>query len=186
MKRLIGLALALAILGALLTAAPASAWVRKESQWWVWYVPNNDWAAAQSSTTIDITSPTGVLYVGVGWASTSFPRTHEDVVDTLVTNNGLDPHPLTRIKMGRGSKPVTNDTVTRRKYKWSAYRTDRRERIKGRLTVDIIRDDLTLSYGFATSNRAAPARTFGKHDKTLRRIERNTLYQPRSPEFGDF
>lgn len=168
----------------LLTAGPASAWVRKESQWWVWYVPNGDWNAAQSSTTIDITSPTGVLYVGNGWSSWSVPVDHAWVVDLLRDNNGFDPHPLRNLRVGRGSGEVCQETVCRRKYRWRAYRTDRDEKVTGRLTVDVIRDDLTFTYGWATSNRSAPTRAFRREDRKLRRIERSIFFKPRTPEFN--
>lgn len=183
MRRLAGIALALAVLGALVAAGPASAWERKESQWWVWYVPNDDWNAAQSSTTIDITSPTGALYVGVGFSSWPEPVTHREVIRLMKDHDAFDPHRYRDLHVGHGSKAVVHDTVSRRKYKWSAYRTGRKEAIKGRLTVDVIRDDSTATYGWAVSNRSAPADGFGKQDKKLRRIERNVRFKPRTPEF---
>ena len=183
MIRLVLAAIAAALLCPLIATGTASAWERKESQWWVWYVPNDDWNAAQSATTIDVTSPTGVLYVGSGWSAWPAPVDHDWVIALLRKHDGFDPHPLRKLRVGGGSREVCQETVCRRRYKWRAYRTDRDEKITGRLTVDIIRDDLTYSYGWATSNRSAPAKQFGREDKKLRRVERNIRFKPRTPEF---
>jgi hypothetical protein len=186
MKRLAGLTLALALLGSLLAAAPSSAWVRKESQWWVWYVPKSNWAAAQSAQGIDISSPTGVLYVGHAFSATPLPWTHDQVVDHIRDHDAFDVHPLRKLRVADGSAIRTHETVERRTYKWKAYRTDRDERVRGLLTVDIIADDSTFTYGFASYNRVAPADEFDRRNKTLKRIQKSIFFQPRSPDFGGF
>jgi hypothetical protein len=183
MTRLARLVIATAVV-LLLAAGSASAWERKESQWWVWYVPTDNWNAAQSATTIDITSPTGVLYVGNGWSSWPAPVDHAWVIDLLRSNSGFDPHPLRNLRVGRGSRQVCQETVCRRRYRWRGYRTDRDEKVTGRLTVDVIRDELTFSYGWATSNRSAPTRQFARENRRLRRIERRIFFKPRTPEFN--
>lgn len=178
------LTLLIAVVTALLLAPAAHGWVRKESQRWVWYVPNHSWVDAQSDNGIDISSPTGVLYVGHGFSQTAGPTTHAEVVDYLVRSRGLDVHPLRRVRFTRRGRPVAHEGIVRRVYHWQARRTDRREPVRGVLTVDVMSNDATLTYGFSTSGRVAPTRVFRRWNKRLVFIERHILLQPRTPDLG--
>jgi hypothetical protein len=55
------------VAGALLVAPVAHGWVRKESDRWVWYVPSDSWVDSQSDNALQLSSPTGALYVGAGF-----------------------------------------------------------------------------------------------------------------------
>lgn len=181
MKRLA--LLPLVLLASLAVAAPSSAMVRKESQWWVWYVPKANWVAAQSAEGIDITSPTGTLYVGYAFSATPRPWTHREVIDLIVSNNAMDPHRERNVRIGNGSRVRRHGAVYRWTYKWTAYRADRNERIRGFLTVDIIRDDSTYTYGFGAYNRSAPVGLWDRWNERLTRVQKNIRFKPRSPDF---
>jgi hypothetical protein len=173
----------LALVATLLLAPVAHAWVRKESDRWVWYVPNSRWVDAQSDNGIDISSPTGVLYVGEGFGPTPAPVSHSWVVHYAKSSHALDLHPLRRVKIGRGGRIVQHGTIARRVYKWKGYRTDRHQRVRGVLTVDVISDPSTFSYGFAMYNRVAPRSLYRRWNGRLAFIQRHILLQPRSPDF---
>jgi opacity protein-like surface antigen len=174
-----------AVLAAALLAAPAAqAWVRKESDRWVWYVPTSKWVDAQSDNGIDISSPTGVLYVGHGFAQSPVPVTHAWVVGYVKRSHGLDLHPLRRVKVGRGSRTAVRGEIARRVYRWTGYRTDRRERVRGVLTVDVISNDAAASYGFALYNRVAPLSMYRAWSGRLAFIQRHILLHPRTPDFN--
>ena len=167
----------------LLAPAGAQAWVRKESNRWVWYVPNSHWVDAQSDNGIDISSATGVLYVGEGFGPTPGPVTHRSVVLYAKSSHALDLHPLRRVRIGRGGRVVRHGNIARRAYKWKGYRTDRHERVRGVLTVDVIRDDSTLTYGYAVYNRVAPRSLYRRWSGRLAFIQRHILLKPRTPDF---
>ena len=173
-----------AVLTTALLAAPAAhAWVREESNRWVWYVPNHSWVDSQSDNGIDVSSPTGVLYVGHGFGPTPGPVSHKWVVGYAKSSHALDLHPLRRVKIGRGGRTVRHGTIARRVYKWKGYRTDRHERVRGVLTVDVISDNSTFTYGFAMYNRVAPRSLYRRWNRKLSFIQRHILLQPRSPDF---
>jgi hypothetical protein len=182
--RTIRLTLLTTVVASLLLAPAAHGWVRKESQRWVWYVPNASWVDSQSDNGIDISSPTGVLYVGHGFGQTPGPVAHDDAVGYLVRNRGLDVHPLRGVRVTRRGRAVAHEGIERRVYQWRGYRTDRRERVRGVLTVDVMRDDATLTYGFSTYGRVAPARLFRRWNRRLAFMQRNIRLQPRTPEWG--
>jgi hypothetical protein len=182
--RTLRLALLAAIAGALLFAPVANAWVRKESNRWVWYVPNNHWVDAQSDNGIDISSATGVLFVGMGFGQTPGPITHQQAVDIAVRSRGLDKHPLRGVRFVRASRPVEQQGIVRRVYEWRAYRTDRHERARGVLTVDVMTGDATFTYGFSMYARAAPASQFRRWNSRLAFMQRHIYLQPRTPEWG--
>jgi hypothetical protein len=173
-----------AILAAALLAAPAAhAWVRKESDRWVWYVPNDRWVDAQSDNGIDISSPTGVLYVGHGFGPTPGPVTHKWAVDHLKQTGALDVHPLGRVRIGKHGRTVRHGGIARRVYRWRGYRTDRHERVRGVLTVDVMSDDATFTYGYSAYNRVAPTSLFRRWNRKLAFIQRHILLHPRTPDF---
>jgi opacity protein-like surface antigen len=173
-----------AVLAAALLGAPAAhAWVREESNRWVWYVPNHRWVDAQSDNGIDISSPTGVLYVGHGFGPTPFPVTYNWVIDNAKRNGGLDVHPLRRVKFGRHSRTVTHGGIARRVYQWKGYRADRHERVRGVLTVDLMSDDATFTYGYSVYNRVAPTSLYRRWNRRLAFIQRHILLHPRTPDF---
>ena len=178
----LGLAAALAV--ALVVAPTANAWVRKESSRWVWYVPSSRWVDAQSDNGIDISSPTGVLYVGHGFAPTPGPVTHESVVGYLVRSGGLDVHPLRRVRFIRRGRPVAREGIVRRVYQWRGYRKDRRERVRGVLTVDVMGNDASATYGYSAYSRVAPVWLFRRWDGRLRFIQRHIFLKPRTPDWG--
>jgi hypothetical protein len=174
-----------ALVAALVLAPAAHGWVRQESDRWVWYVPNGKWVDAQSDNGIDISSPTGSLYVGHGFGPTPGPVTHQQVVDYLVQSRALDLHPLRRVRFTRRGAPVQHEGIVRRVYEWRSFRTDRRERVRGVLTVDVLSNDVTLSYGFSTYGRVAPLKQFKRWNRRLRFIERHVLLKPRSPDWSN-
>jgi hypothetical protein len=171
------------LLVALFAAPAAQAWVRKESDRWVWYVPSSRWVDAQSDNGIDISSPTGVLYVGHGFGPTPAPVSHRWVVGYLKQSHALDLHPLRRVRIGKGRAAGGSGGISRRVYKWSAVRTDRHERVRGVLTVDTISDPASFSYGFATYNRVAPKGLFRRWNRRLTFIQKHILLHPRTPDF---
>jgi hypothetical protein len=182
--RTLRITLAAAIALAMLLAPSAYGWVRKESRRWVWYVPNGRWVDAQSDNGIDISSPTGVLYVGTGFAQTPGPVTHEWAVDYLVRSGALDLHPLRRVRFVRRGRPVEHGGIVRRVYQWRSYRKDRHERVRGVLTVDVMSDDATATYGYSAYSRVAPVSVFRRWDGKLRFIQRHIYLKPRTPEWG--
>jgi hypothetical protein len=175
----------LALLLMLVAASAAQAWVRKESDRWVWYVPNSHWVDSQSDNGIDISSPTGILYVGHGFSATPMPVTHEWVVDYTKRSGSLDQHPLRSIRFGRPGRVVTQGTVARRVYRWKGYRKDRHERVRGVMTVDVINDPSTLTYGFDVYQRVAPASLYRRWNGKLAFIQRHILLHPRTPDFSN-
>jgi hypothetical protein len=178
------MAIVAVLAGTLLMAPAAHGWVRKESNRWVWYVPNARWVDAQSDNGIDISSPTGNLYVGHGFSQTPAPMTHAQAVDFAVKSGGLDVHPLRKVQFTRRGRPVQRQGIVRRVYKWRAFRTDRRERVRGVLTVDVMSDPATFTYGYSMYSRVAPASMFRRWDRKLAFMQRHILLQPRTPEFG--
>jgi hypothetical protein len=168
----------------LLLAPAANAWVREESQRWVWYVPSHSWADAQSDNGIDISSPTGVLYVGHGFGQTPGPVSHQEVVDYAVRSRGLDVHRLRGVRFTSRSRVVEKGGIARRIYQWRGYRTNRRQSVRGVLTVDVMNNDASFTYGFATYNRVAPTRLFQRWNRRLAFIQRHILLQPRTPDWG--
>jgi hypothetical protein len=182
--RLLRIALLAAVAGTLLVAPAAHGWVRKESDRWVWYVPSHRWVDAQSDHGIDITSPTGALFVGHGFGPTVGPVTHGWAARRARRSGGLDPHPLRRVRFSRPSRPVVHDGIVRRVYRWRGYRTDRRERVRGVLTVDVINNPATFTFGYALYGRTAPTRLFGRWDRRLRFMQRHISLKPRTPEWG--
>ena len=183
-RSLIRFALLGSLLASLLLAPAAHGWVRKDSDRWVWYVPNSKWVDAQSDNGIDISSPTGVLYVGHAFSGTPGPVTHEEVATYLVQSRALDVHPLRGVRFTRRGAPVEQAGIVRRVYEWRGFRTDRRERVRGVLTIDTMSNDLTLSYGFSSYNRVAPLRLFRRWNRRLTFIQRHILLQPRTPDWG--
>lgn len=176
----------LAALAATLLVAPAAeAWVRHETDRWVWYAPNSSWVDARSDNGIDISSPTGDLYVGHGFSGTPFPVTHAWVVRYAKQNRALDVHPLRQVRIGSGRRAGGRGGISRRVYKWSGYRTDRRERVLGVLTVDVISDPSTFSHGFATYIRAAPRSRYRRWARRLLFIQKHIRLRPRTPNFED-
>lgn len=173
-----------AIAAALLAAPSAQAWVRKESDRWVWYVPNARWVDSQGQNGIDLTSPTGHLFVGHGFGPTPYAITHDEAVDIAVQNSGLDPHPLRSVRLSAAGGPTTHEGVVRRVYKWRGYRTDRKERVRGVLTVDVMNDDATFTYGYSLYARTAPLSLFKRWDRKLLFMQRNIRLQPSTPEWG--
>jgi hypothetical protein len=178
----IRLTLLTTVVASLLLAPAAHGWVREESQRWVWYVPNSSWVDAQSDNGIDISSPTGVLYVGHGFAPASGPVAHDDAVDYLVRSRRLDVHPLRRVRFTRRGRPVAHEGIERRVYQWRGFRTDRRERVRGVLTVDVIRDDASFTYGFSTYSRVAPVGMWRRWNRKLTFMQRHIFLQPRTPD----
>jgi hypothetical protein len=175
-----------ALLAITALAAPAAqAWVRHESDRWVWYTPNSRWVDAQSDNGIDISSPTGALYVGHGFGPTPSPVTHSWVVNYVKTSKALDLHPLRRVRIGKGRSAGGGDGIERRVYKWSGYRTDRREGVRGVVTVDVINDPSTFSYGFAMYSRVAPRSLVGRWNRRLTFIQKQIRLIPRSPDFSN-
>lgn len=169
---------------AVLAAPAAQAWVRHESNRWVWYTPNSRWVDAQSDNGIDISSPTGALYVGHGFGPTPGPVTHSWAVNYAKSSGGLDLHPLRSVRIGRGRSAGGADGIERRVYSWRAYRKDRRERVRGVLTVETINNPTTFSYGFAMYTRVAPRSLFRRWNRRLTFIQKHIRLIPRSPDFG--
>lgn len=186
---LLGLAFLGALLLALLTcagpAAPAAdaKLKRHENRYWVWYAPGG-WTAAWGRAGIDITSPTGVLYVGQGFSGTAFPVTHREVIDYLLGSGALDVHPLRRVRIIRSRKPAPFGGGVRQKLQWKAFRTDRRERVRGTLLVDVFSDHATRAYGFASTVYVAPKRKWRKKKRKLRKVSKTLFYKPQTPDFG--
>jgi hypothetical protein len=183
MRKLPVLLVLAAVAAALLAAPAAQAWVRHETDRWVWYVPNSRWVNSQSDNGIDISSPTGELYVGHGFSGTPLPVTHAWVVRFVKQNRALDLHPLRRVRIGRGRSAGAGGGISRRVYKWSGYRKDRREPVVGVLTVDVIDDPATFSHGFATYSRVAPRSKWRRWSGKLRFIQKQIRLHPRTPEF---
>lgn len=184
MRRTSTLLVLISALAVTLFAAPAAeAWVRHETDRWVWYVPSSSWVDARSDNGIDISSPTGALYVGHGFSGSPLPVTHAWVVRFVRQNRALDVHPLRRVRMGRGRRAGSEGGISRRVYKWSGYRGDRRERVIGVLTVDVIGDQSTFSHGFATYSRVAPRSQYRRWARRLLFIQRHIFLRPRSPDF---
>ena len=174
--------LLLAFACTLLLAPSASAWVRKENDRWTWYVPNSRWVESHSDNGIDVSSPTGVLYVGHGFGPTPAPVTHQEVVSFTRRQGALDLHPLRGVRFSRPGRRVSTRGIVRRGYRWRGYRTDRRERVRGLLTVDVM--ETAFSYGFSTYSRVAPASQFRRWDRRLAFIQRNIRLRPRPPDWG--
>jgi hypothetical protein len=183
---------ALAVLGAAASVAEAAAsapdaraaLARKEGRWWTYYVPTRRWVARESVGGIDVSSPTGVLYFGQGFGATPGPVTHEEVVELALREDGLDVHPLRRVRISGGSRPRQVGPAVRRSYSWTGVRTNRRERVRGVLDVDIHSDDATFTYGYAMHNRAAPVGLWRRWSGRLKTYERLLLYKPQSPLTG--
>ena len=184
-KSRVPLALLAALAATLLVAPAAEAWVRHETDRWVWYTPNSRWVDARSDNGIDISSPTGDLYVGHGFAGTPFPVSHDFVVRYARQSRALDVHPLRRVRIARGRRAGGGGGISRRVYKWSGYRTDRRERVVGVLTVDVISDPSSFSHGFAMYSRAAPRSRYRRWARRLVFIQKNIRLRPRTPNFED-
>ncbi len=181
MKRIrLTLLFAASVLVVLALAPSAQAWVRHESANWVWYVPNSSWVDAQSAAGIDVSSPTGALYVGEGFSSSAVPVTHKWVVRYLKRSHALDLHPLRKVKIGRGNRVHGGGGIVRKVYKWRGYRTDRHESVRGVLTVDIMNG----GYGFASYDRVAPKRLYKKWARRLKFIEKHILLVPHSQDWG--
>ena len=175
----------LTVLAFALAAPAAQAWVRHESDRWVWYTPTARWVDAQSDNGIDISSPTGALYVGHGFGPTPGPVTHSWAVNYAKTSRALDLHPLRDVKIGRGRAAGAAEGIERRVYRWRGYRTDRRERVRGVLTVDTIDNPESFSYGFAMYSRAAPRSLSRRWNRRLSFIQKHIRLIPRSPDFSD-
>ena len=167
-----------------LAAPAAQAWVRHESDRWVWYTPNSSWVNAQSDNGIDISSATGALYVGHGFGPTPGPVTHSWAVNYAKTSRALDLHPLRGVRIGRGRAAGGTDGIERRVYTWRGYRTDRHEHVRGVLTVDTISNPASFSYGFAMYSRVAPRSLFSRWNSRLKFIQKHILLIPRSPDFS--
>jgi opacity protein-like surface antigen len=167
---------------ALVVAGPASGaqLKRHESRWWVWYGPPG-WVSAESANGIDITSPTGVFHAGYGWSSSAFPLNNGEVRDYLASSGGLDVHPLARLSFLRTGRAFSFAGGTRQVSVFRAYRTNRRQWIKGILKVDVFNDESTGSYGFAASVTGAPLREFRASRSALDRIVKLIFFKPRSP-----
>ena len=170
--------------GALLAAPVAHGWVRKESDRWVWYVPSQSWVDSQSDHALQLSSPTGALYVGAGFGPTTAPMTHERALRIAVENDGLDIHPVRRVRFIRRSGPVEHEGISRRTYEWVGYRPSRRQRVHGVLTVDVMNDDSTFTYGYSLLARVAPASMWRGWKRKLAFIESNIRLQPSTPDFG--
>ena len=160
--------------------AAAQAWVRHDGRWWTYYLPTSRWVAAESSAGIDISSPTGVFYVGYGFSGSPFPLTNQQVVDYTVRTGGLDVHPLRAVHFTSRSRYSHVSTALRRVYNWTAVRTDRREKVRGVLTVDVFRSDATATYGFAASTRVSPTAQFRRQDPLLVTVLHRIFYHPHS------
>jgi hypothetical protein len=172
------------VAGALVVAPVAHGWVRKESDRWVWYVPSDAWVDSQSDNALQLSSPTGALYVGAGFGPTPAPMTHERALQIAVDNDGLDIHPVRRVRFIRRGGPVEHEGISRRTYEWVGYRPSRHQRVHGVLTVDIMNDDATFTYGFSLYARVAPVSLWRQWKRKLAFMESRIRLQPRTPDFG--
>jgi hypothetical protein len=172
------------VAGALLAAPVAHAWVRKESDRWVWYVPSDAWVDSQSDNSLQLSSPTGALYVGAGFGPTPTPMTHERALQIAVENDGLDIHPVRRLRFIRRGRLVEHEGISRRTYEWVGYRPSRHQRVHGVLTVDVMNDDATFTYGYSLYARVAPVSLWRQWKRKLAFMESRIRLQPRTPDFG--
>jgi hypothetical protein len=172
------------VAGALLVAPVAHGWVRKESDRWVWYVPSDSWVDSQSDNALQLSSPTGALYVGAGFGPTTAPMTHERALQIAVENDGLDIHPVRRVRFIRRGGPVEHEGISRRTYEWVGYRPSRHQRVHGVLTVDVMNDDATFTYGFSLYARVAPVSLWRQWKRKLAFMQSRIRLQPRTPDFG--
>jgi len=151
---------------------------RHESRWWVWYAPPR-WVAAESANGIDITSPTGVLHIGYGFSGTAFPISQAEVREYLTESGGLDSHPLSRVAFLRTGRPFAFAGGMRQISVFRAYRTNRRQWIRGILKIDVFESG--GAPGFAASVIGAPVRQFRGSRSTLERVLKLIFFKPRSP-----
>jgi hypothetical protein len=172
-----------AMAGATVAAAAMPKLKRHEDRYWTWYAPAG-WVAAQSRAGIDISSPTGVLHVGYGFSGTAFPVSHEEVRDYLVQSGGLDVHPLRNVNFLRTGSPFRFAGGQREISQWSAFRSDRRERTRGTLKVDVFNDYSSGSFGFASSVYSAPKRKWKSQKGLLNRLLGLIFYRPQTPDFA--
>ena len=181
-SRLRALLVALAVAGCLATVATAgSSWVHRETEHWRMQLPNDDWNSVDGKNGTDITSPLGELYVAIAFAGWNYPLRTDDIVNLGIRLGTLDAHPLSSLrisKLGGATHPAPGQT--QQVYVWTAFRTDRRERARGNLKVNVYNSPATGVYAYSLWTRTAPAAQWARVDPTLRFIQNSITYKPRS------
>lgn len=150
---------------------------RHQSKYWIWYSPSR-WVAARAAAGIVVSSPDrGRRSAGVGFSGSGFPVSHNFVFDYLKTSGGLDSHPLTNVRIIRKSRKVAFRSGSRQQFEWTARRTDLREKVRGRLKIDVF---TSFGYGFMVAGINAPKSSWRRDFRLLRRIAGAIFYRPQA------
>lgn len=168
-------ALALAVQAGEAATAQKPGWVRWEGRSFICWLPSRDWRVAESMSGIDISSPTGDLYVGFAFATNSpAPVTTEQVIQYVYSNGGLDIHPVSGVRVLKTGRPFAFAGGTRQIVEWTGVRQHRlkgRQTVHGVLTVDVFSDPSIGAYGFGSYARVAPVSQWKKQAATLKTIQ---------------
>lgn len=185
MRRLLLVGLVLLALGAAPSASTspdAASWIRRELQHFIVWVPDNSWNTVNSTNGVDITSALGELNVSAGFSGWPYPLTIKDIVDYGLKTGGFDAHPLSNAKLTpQGPAHPFGKGTTRQIFNLSGYRTDRKERVRGVVTIDVFNFPATGVYGYDAYTRVAPVTQWQRVAGTLLYIQKHITYKPKTP-----
>ncbi len=193
----------LLLAGGLLAALPACAlaaakgsvpsnFVRHVNNYWTWYAPKH-WVASYGANGIDITSPVGDDYSGLGFSSAQCPSANSPKAAAAKYFKAV--RPFYRQQGTYDSKPLRRSHYTkvarikhlpssyygpygyRQKTQWAGKRKDG-DAVRGEVYFDWFYDPGSASCGEATQARSAPKSRYARILKTLRQIESLLFYHP--------
>lgn len=155
---------------------------RCEGAYFICWTPTR-WLAHESAHGLDISSPTGTFYVGFGFSRWSQPVTFNEVLSFFLqvqrrTGRGIDLHRLAAIRFTSRGKPFTYGTWVRQISTWTARRTDRREQVRGVVTIDIDDEPWNDYYADEAFSRVAPVARWRTMAPTLLFIQNHIKYKP--------
>src|SRR5205823_10307244 len=91
---------------------------------------------------------------------------------------GIDLHRLAGIRFTSRGESFTYGTWVRQISKWTGRRTDRREQVRGVVTIDIDDEPWNNYYGDEGFSRVAPAKSWARMASTLLFIQNKIIYKP--------
>ncbi len=154
---------------------------RCEGRYFICWTPTR-WLAVESQNGLDISSPTGTFYVGFAFSRWYRPVTFDGLLRYFLQvqrrfGRGIDLHPLTAIRFTSRGRPYPWGIWERQISTWTARRTDRGERVRGVLTIDIHNDPGTF-YGDEGFSRVAPVARWRTMARTLLYVQNHIKYKP--------
>jgi hypothetical protein len=154
-------------------ANAVSVWVHWEGRYFICWIPNKHWQVVESSSGIDISSPTGLATVSFGYA-TNGPTAY-----SLVGVRRLLLSPQAGVRsvrlLSQSGTFATGGGGVGQLTTFLALRIRDRATVRGVLTAQVFNNKASGSYGFAGYLRLAPAGQWNQWSQTLSTIQKRIV-----------